>query len=602
MNKEIYDYLIIIIALFLLVYSYSYSLSFKSLPSPLFGGDYYYQLGQIHHMYCSPMTEWFSSSNGLGERPGYFPIFGILITIFGKLFMLSPVQAFLYASAIFPAISLLVFYKMMKEISKDALISFMGALLFLVKINPFMMKYTEFTGYIVFPIFILYFFKLYEKENQKNAILLGTIYGILSLSHSTGFFIGTTYLIAFLLYKLIKKIEKSNKEKELLPTTIEAIKESKTWIIALILGFLIAQIYWFSPIFVYHGESGLKSYLWSLEDYGNREYAIEFAIQAFKRLFFNIKTPLHFILSALSIYSLYWLYKERKLFLNILLLIPFIFTFSYFITVPFFNLHFLPGYILSLYLSTTVIIVAALSISSLKNNKWKYMLLVVILISSIYYFYLKDQELKSNKYIETAQNMLPEKYLSLRQYILEHTNCDDVFLSTNELSFALNAITGRKLVVSRRAQNDAFMRDFDRRQLDAAIIFYGNNINETLRLLKKYNVKYLYYDNVWKDSEYKLSKNGKKVVFDPLMMFYNEEYENELEKYGIGYMKVYYYVDPAVRGEYVRKFDLLVVSQDNYNYEGYGIWKKELDKYLVPVWAYNENNKTLSALYKVKIN
>lgn len=57
-----------ILGLLIIVFLYlaqGYISSMKTLPSPIYGGDYYYQLGQIYHMYESPVSQWFGDSNGL---------------------------------------------------------------------------------------------------------------------------------------------------------------------------------------------------------------------------------------------------------------------------------------------------------------------------------------------------------------------------------------------------------------------------------------------------------------------------------------------------------------------------------------------------------
>jgi len=65
-----------------------------------------------------------------------------------------------------------------------------------------------------------------------------------------------------------------------------------------------------------------------------------------------------------------------------------------------------------------------------------------------------------------AREPQPPQFESLATWAAANTRPIDVLLSTNELSFAWAALTGRKTLVSRRAQNDAFL-DLDQRNADA---------------------------------------------------------------------------------------------------------------------------------------
>ncbi len=110
-----------LIALFALVIIYTFFCmnlvsQFKALPSPLFGGDYYYQLGAITHMYGAPITEWAGSSNGIGTHPAYFMFYSSLVTIFGKLLSFAPMQAMFNFNFILPLVSLFAFYFLFKKI------------------------------------------------------------------------------------------------------------------------------------------------------------------------------------------------------------------------------------------------------------------------------------------------------------------------------------------------------------------------------------------------------------------------------------------------------------------------------------------------------
>ncbi len=587
----------LIIVYFILLLPYMNQL--KSLPSPLYGGDYYHQLGQIYHMYESSPLEWFSTSNGLGERPAYFSIYGILVTIFGKIFGLEPFYAMLYFNMIALPLSVLALFVLVNKIFKNESISLMGVLVYFIAYSFPIFKYTEFTKWVVVPLFFYFLYKFYEKINRKNAVLLGLVYGMMGLSHSTGFIFATFAVIAIGGYILWKDRELDAKITE----------NKKNIVLAWLVGFIIAQIYWFGPIFIYHGNNELKSNIWSLPDYGNFDYGLRTGWEMFSYIFLNFANLMAGIKSVVIICGAYLILSRRaweeNAFAIILFAVSFALAYSYFITMPLFGNNFAPSYCADLYLNFSALLVGISGIKEIfeRHGKSKLAVYGVIALLAIISIMQAADSLKANEssqWFGAGKEELPAYLKEMQSWVLKNTNVNDVVLSSNEIGFAVNGLTGRKLVVSRRAHNDAFMQDFDERQLDAAVIFYGNDDGKRMELLKKYNVKYVYYEVGWYSNEFYFDEGGKLVGYsDPLMVVYSEEKENELKKYGIKYFKTRGWLDPAVRGVDVRMYDVLVVSPENYDNSGFGPWSDRLDKYLEKVWSYKQNGIVYAAMYKV---
>jgi hypothetical protein len=198
----------------------------------------------------------------------------------------------------------------------------------------------------------------------------------------------------------------------------------------------------------------------------------------------------------------------------------------------------------------------------------------------------------------------PKIYLSLQSYLLSNTSANDVFMSNNELSFMINSISGRDLVVSRRSQNDPFV-DFDKKQQDASIILYGNNLEKRIELIKKYEIDYFYCEYGWPHYEFKFKEVDGQTVpydyYDPYMMIYSKSYEDALKTNGIYYRRIFGYIDPAIRSNDIRDFELLLITMDNYDPNGKCYWQSDIDPYLEKVWEYNEDDQPVAALYKVNI-
>ncbi|MEM4264025.1 MAG: hypothetical protein QW666_03990, partial [Candidatus Woesearchaeota archaeon] len=87
---------------------------------------------------------------------------------------------------------------------------------------------------------------------------------------------------------------------------------------------------------------------------------------------------------------------------------------------------------------------------------------------------------------------------------------------------------------------------------------------------------------------------------DPLIMFQSNATEKILQKNNITYFKQNTWVDPALKGEDFKKFDLIFISPENYrSFEK--PWKEDLDPYLKEVWSYKEGNNKIAVLYSLKV-
>ena len=87
--------------------------------------------------------------------------------------------------------------------------------------------------------------------------------------------------------------------------------------------------------------------------------------------------------------------------------------------------------------------------------------------------------------------------------------------------------------------------DMSERDIDAALILYGNNTEKKLELIEKYNIKYIYWDYYWINSEYKFDTNGNIAgIYDPMIAFYSEDSEKKLVENGVKYSVMDWWVDP----------------------------------------------------------
>ncbi len=130
-----------------------------------------------------------------------------------------------------------------------------------------------------------------------------------------------------------------------------------------------------------------------------------------------------------------------------------------------------------------------------------------------------------------AQSEIDRFHLDVKEWIEKNTDINDVILTSNEVGFALNGLTGRKGINFRRAHSGSYV-DVDSRYLDAAIILYGNNSEDIKKLLKKYDVKYVYWEYYWVNSEFIIDFTTNNVMgwYDPLMVLYSPKKEGLLNE------------------------------------------------------------------------
>jgi hypothetical protein len=226
---------------------------------------------------------------------------------------------------------------------------------------------------------------------------------------------------------------------------------------------------------------------------------------------------------------------------------------------------------------------------------------VSLIILALLVFQVSAYNNKSDgRWYESARTELPENIVDAANYFIENSDVNDVILTAKELGFSINALSGRKLLSVRRAQNDPFI-DMDPREIDHAIILYGKSNSVRKALLEKYSIDYLYWDQSWFQREYIFDNEGRVIgIFDPLFAFDSEENRKILDDNGVKYIVQNTWVDPALRGEDYQTFDLLLISPENYQSFG-APWTPGLNNYLTEVQRYEHEGQVLSKIYKVNL-
>jgi hypothetical protein len=455
--------------------------SMKQLPGPLYGGDIYFHFSNVMHLWDGGSI--FMSSQYLGEWQYYSWLLYALVWGAAKIFFISPMRAAILFPILIFAISLVVNYFLGQMIfrKKEIALIFAIACAFIPMSTP-----TSFSGAVLIPLMLFTFFLIFRKEfSIKNSIIAGLIYGVLGIGHTAAFMAINLFLILMLAAELI-----SNKKKMPFKEII------KKYALMLAVGLPIALLYWGPLIFVYHGKT-LNPWQ-EFAFYGSSGKGI-FIFDTLKNAFFNFSGFSAVLISGFlitGIFSLFFSKTERNWLVPIIFLTGFIGLTHPYITEPLIHTSF--GYygfgsmiaIFRIILAFSGILFAY---SYLKDSKIFFAVLAVIFIAlfiSSAVNFRKDQWVSQGY----AVSDLTKIQFDFADYVAKSVSNEEVILTPHEeTGFAINALTGKKILFMRRTHASPFV-DFDQRAADGAIILYGNNSALRSELLKKYSIKYLYID------------------------------------------------------------------------------------------------------------
>ncbi len=598
------DYVFISLLVIYIVLQITLISSFKQLPSPIYGGDYYYSMGTVQHVMSggNPLA----SSNVLGSEPFYLPFYAIIVSGTGLVFGLSAFAAMKAFAIIELIIALVLFYLFANYLLKNKSLALISLMLYLPLISFPVWKYLQFTITLMMPAFLfslLYFFK---KRSILSAVIAGILFGLMGISHTVGFVTAVFFFVIISLYiiffeHLHRKDKKWHFDKKSFKTLL--LKNIKLLLIIAIIGGVIAMLFWFKPIFVYHGK--LPSTSVHVHAYSSLNTQMNFVFGTFKEYFFNfsnIFNGLKSVLFLIGFLSIFFLkrYDSSKRFLVVILLTAFIGSFHYILSQPLLGVNLSPIHIRTFSFGLATALFAGLGSGLISNFLKKYKsyaligILILLLIFNIQQFTAYS---KNDRWINAGRNELSPNLVEMQKWVLKNTDVSEVFLSTNELSFALNGLTGRKEVIGRRAHNSMFL-NMDERQADAAIVLYGNDSEERKKLLKEYSVDYLYWDYYWFQSEYHFDNTGEITSwFDPIAFLDTPEYEKLVKKYNLSFFKQHTWLDPTVKSPSMKQFDLIFILPYQFNLTH--PWHPDLDNYLEEVWDYKQNNQVISRIYKI---
>ncbi len=578
------DKALLVIIILICASQYSQFSQFAQVPGPLYGGDLYFHYG--HAVELRDGGSVFASNHYLGEYEHYPWLFHIIIASLASMLGVSVMPVFIFFPIVITILAGIIFYLLMLKITGNKTIALLSAFLWMAMEIPSSHP-TTFAAKVIIPLFAL---ALLYVSSWKTGILAGIAYGLTGLTHVTAFLGASLILVLFFLYKIIEKDKKAD--------YAEKIKKAVILLFPVfVIGVLIAMLYWWAPIFVYHGQTPNN---W--QEYSGTGVAglnAGWIATTLGSVFLNTSGIFIFIISIVSLFGLYVSAKHYKKFPFVLVVFiaAFIGMIHPILTIPIiktsFGFYRFPAVIL-MPVSVMLFGLGALVISnSLKKEKTRNIFFVIVAAIILLNFFSVYGAFEKSQWTAVGKSVDPgtKALFTAADFIQKNTNVNDVFISmSGESAFAMNALTGRKVIYLRPTHSSPYV-DANRRIADAAVILYGNNSLLRSELLSKYNVSYFFFDQFSGQSTAACLQAWDKFG-DPQYEGYtyycmatSEAYKNYLEENGVETKTVFARIDPASVN--APKFNLLLVKPS------------QLKLNITPIDGRSANNQTIYIVGRV---
>lgn len=566
----------------------------RQLPSPLFGGDYTYQMGCIRSILASgnPMA----SCSCSGALPGYLPVYGTLAALLVRVTGLPVLEAMFLLSVLAHAASALaVAWVVGRHVGSRA--GVVVACVWAVVYEPAVLRYTEFTAQVVIPFFFDALLRWVREARPRHAVRLGIVLAVLGYAHAVAFVAAIMVTGLCGLAVLAGRMRTAGLVTSARRTALELGIAAA--------GATLALGYWYRPLFVYHGRTSLHYTEWnggpSLGILADR---LSYAAGAIGRLV-KLDTPATMMLHALFLLGIVTLLagSVRRRFAAIAIAgaATFVWMFHFFATMPLFQTHFVPEYVRSMLWAFVLALVAAIPVTLVLERlprRASAIVMLAALAAAGVGLVSGAHSIQGERLMQAAREPHAPVYEQLGAWARAHTAPDDVLLSTNELSFAWAGLTGRKTLVTRRAQNDGFL-DMDVRNRDAAVILYGDDDPLRRELLRRWRVRWLLWTSDWVSGDFGMLDSTRFYKVDPLFWFRDAAHDDAAMRAGVKLIRLNDWVDPAMQSPLIPRFEMSLVSPLNYQRPDRP-WRPALDTLLEEAWTHEEQGRRVATLYRVR--
>ena len=497
-NRPWQDHAFVIVLIIILIKTFLLLSPLQQLPSPLYGGDVYFHFGVINHIYTGN-APWMHN-HFLNEYAHYPWIMHLLVAIIAWVTRINILTTAIYFPLVTTTLAAIISYLLGITVFSNRSI----ALLFALFWSTFQVPNTAaspFGELVMYPLFLLMLSRSLKKSDDSFAksddslasrIICGIAFGLTGLAQVITW-IGAIMSLGFLWMWKIGSETIIWKESRLVFSTKgffpRVWKHTRWFIPIVIVGLPIALLFWGPPLFIYHGKTPNN---WS--DYVSVGPTLtpSIALDTIRIWFFNtdnwklailsIGTLLGFILACRT--------PNRFLIPFITGLVPtigFLHPLIKEIGIGFYAFGYIYDSARGL-LFFTLIYVVYKSLSKHPRTIFYAIVAIFLVVNAQATF----DFFENDRWVQVGRT--PNQQYPFAQWIMANTPLDSVFLTSHEeTGFALNAMTGRKVLVARRTHASPFV-DVNQRAADAAVILYGTNESLSKELVKQYHLKYVYDD------------------------------------------------------------------------------------------------------------
>jgi hypothetical protein len=485
---------LILIAIFL----FSLVSGFSHIPSPIYGGDFYMARGFAQAILQG--TPFWEDPYFSGNYAYYGWLSFLTTAFFARATGVGLERMTLILAAVIEIFYLLACYLFGTAFFKSKRYGLLFAF------AAFSVKFIDMklsgSMAIMFMLLSLYSFVRYEQGSRRHKYALGIFMGLTALSH-INIFIGLILLLIFTIFvESIIKLSSGSPDK---PKVILGI--AKKYILPFAIAILLSLALVGPWIFVYHMKTLNPTQQYSLQDISKVGigWVLQTAFSLFVRLGGSgLSTVLNFAWGIILILGLVFAILNKKSqeprFALLWLIGAILATSHFLLTRPLLGNWIVPGHLwgATAWIADLVLLVYGFRNLELMLSKLgirKEIVLAAFLIFLSVLFIQNYTNYNNDRWVQYGKTMDPgtQVLFEVEGWILNNTPKNSVFLANDESSFALNALTGRRLVIARRTHASYYV-DVEKRYADAIVMLYGSNRTKTIELLKSYNVTYLYLD------------------------------------------------------------------------------------------------------------
>jgi hypothetical protein len=559
------DYALIAIILLAVIFYGVHTAQYKTVPSPVFGGDVYRDRGFVKNI-AEGNAIW-SDAFYLNEIQYYGYIAPAFEAGVVKIFNIRVDTVFLYSGLIFLIISLICWYVLGLGFFGDkklALITAISSLVF----NQYSLKFAYVAGGIFVPLFLYYWIK-YEKNNKIiDGVLTGLMLGLTCLIYGgyliplSAIFFG--YMIISFFKDVFKDMKFKNVGKNLGNQGKIILRYIKKYYIATMAFALLMATYFVPLIIKYQLKIVNGVPYWG--DISPSALNFGWFIGLIRSMFFNYSNVLLFIVSVMCLLGIVGLLLSKsslqKKIILYSVLIDLVLVIHHWITVPLFKTYFWPSkmlimpFFLPLLFVVGIKFVIGIIFKDEKNNNRQWILYAAIalllIVSTTNFISMKNSQWEL---YGTQSNPYVDQLYALAGHIDNVVQNNQVILSNDETGFMLAVLSGRKVMLTRRTHASYYV-DIDKRIADASVAMYGRDINLTKKILAEYDVKYFYMDAY--------------IFQNPMRT--RPEFKGYLSQNGILYTEVIDRYDVAVPPDMAVLLPMLVISPQNLTDEFISLW------------------------------